>query len=381
MASLAALAAVVSVLAAPPGTGASPADPDAPQPEVEEADVSEAKRAFDEGLTAVADGEYELAVERFERAQALGPHPVTLFNLALALELAGRSPEAWELFDALVAVAESDRERRQIRRRMAKLDPQIAVVEIEADRGSRLCLDDFELVADDEGHRHLAVEPGRHTIRLDGLDIDVDLRPGDHRVLLLEDRAAKVGGRRGLLMPAMLGTGVGAAALALGLGVGALSTADTDLRTGLTVGASVSAGVALTAGIVAILVETRKLRDPSQSRHAPCPGNPELEGRVDVRIGPTLERPANFAAAIGPGDPGRLDELYERGVALPSSRLAAIPPSWTSTRAPTWRLDGIAPPRSSEISSRAQKRPETTAPAPSPDHASESRSERFESPP
>src|SRR5690242_8814364 len=95
-----------------------PPSADAPEPGARET----AKQAFDAGLTAVAAGEYEVAISAFERAYRLRPHTVTLFNLALALEKAGRRPEAWELFDDIVDVVESNAERREVRRHMRAIE-------------------------------------------------------------------------------------------------------------------------------------------------------------------------------------------------------------------------------------------------------------------
>jgi tetratricopeptide (TPR) repeat protein len=267
-----------------------------------------AKQAFDAGLAAVAAGEYEAAVGAFERAYGLRPHTVTLFNLALALEKAGRLPEAWELFDDIIDIVESNAERREVRRHMRTIETEIAIVEIDAKPKTRLCIDGIDMPKGDVSDFRLAVEPGRHELLLDDQLFAVSFDAGDRRVLLLEDADELLGGRRrGVLMPAMIGTSIGTGALALALGIGAAASQDPQTRTGLAASAATSAGLAVAAGIVALLLETRKLDDPT-ARVDPeggesCPGSTVLERRLDLRLGPTIGRPAEFASLLPPSMP------------------------------------------------------------------------------
>lgn len=313
--SFAALAYSVSLFVAPPAEAEKAVQParkadavdlppseDAAEPQpVEPVDPREtAKQAFDAGLAAVAAGEYAAAVSAFERAYGLRPHTVTLFNLALALEKAGRLPEAWELFDAIIDIVESNAERREVRRHMRTIEAEIAIVEIDAQPKTRLCIDGIDMPAGDVSDYRLAVEPGRHELLLDDQLFAVAFDAGDRRVLLLEDAEELLGGRRrGVLMPAMIGTAIGTGSLALALGIGAALPIDPDTRTGLGASAATSAGLAVAAGVVALLLETRKLEDPT-ARIDPeggqsCPGSTVLERRLDLRLGPTIGRPAEFA--------------------------------------------------------------------------------------
>jgi tetratricopeptide (TPR) repeat protein len=317
-ASFAALVYLASLFAAPPAEAAPPSDlppsdlppSDLPPSEgpAHEPDAREtAKQAFDAGLVAVAAGEYEVAVSAFERAYGLRPHTVTLFNLALALEKAGRLPEAWELFDDIVGIVESNAERREVRRHMRTIEAEIAIVEIDAKPKTRLCIDGIDMPEGDVSDFRLAVEPGRHELLLDDQLFAVAFEAGDRRVLLLEDAEELLGGRRrGVLMPAMIGTAIGTGTLSLALGIGAAVSIDSDTRTGLAASAATGAGLAVTAGIIALLLETRKLDDPT-ARVDPeggesCPGSTVLERRLDLRIGPTIGRPAEFALLPMPSD-------------------------------------------------------------------------------
>jgi hypothetical protein len=314
--SFAALAYSVSLFAAPPAEADDAVQPaghadavdlppsdesETPAEPAEPADPREsAKQAFDAGLAAVGSGEYAAAISAFERAYGLRPHTVTLFNLALALEKADRLPEAWELFDDIVDIVESNAERREIRRHMRTIEAEIAIVEIDAKPKTRLCIDGIDMPEGDVSGFRLAVDPGRHELLLDDQLFAVAFEAGDRRVLLLEDADELLGGRRrGVLMPAMIGTAIGTGTLALAFGIGAAASTNPDTRTGLAASAATSAGLAVAAGVVALLLETRKLEDPT-ARVDPeggqsCPGSTVLERRLDLRLGPTIGRPAEFA--------------------------------------------------------------------------------------
>lgn len=275
-----------------------------------------AKQAFDEGLQAVADEEFTAAVDAFERAYELRPHPVTLFNLALALEKAERLPEAWELFDTVVELVDSDAERRDIRRHMRAIEPQIAIVEIDANPRRRMCIDGFTMPAGQTSDFRLAVAPGTHDFILDDQHFSVDFQAGDRRVLLLDDVDEIVNGRRrGPLMPTMMGLTIGTGALAFGLGVGSAAAREPATKTGLAVGAGVSAGIAVGAGIVTLLLDRRVIPDPAANRRhrgPACPGSPELEDRLDRRLSPAIERPAEFALDFEPKLPVPERQLAEQ---------------------------------------------------------------------
>lgn len=318
-ASLAAFAALVistSPLTSAPAAvdfGPSPrADADGPSagqpvqsPDAERDDPREiAKQAFDEGLTAVASGEFERAVTSFERAYGLRPHPVTLFNLALALEKAKRLPEAWELFDDIIDTVESNAERREVRRHMRTIEAEIAIVEIDAHPRQRLCIDGLDMPKGETSEYRLALDPGRYDMLLDEHAFSVEFQAGDRRVMLLDRADVLVPSqRKSVLMPAMVGTAIGTGSLALALGIGAAASKDDLAQTRLAASAATSAGLAVAASVVVLLLETRVITDPTltypeRSNLSPgttCPGSPTLERRLDLRIGPTLGRPAEYA--------------------------------------------------------------------------------------
>ncbi len=333
--------------AAEPGSEA--AAPSEAAPPEQPADAREAaKLAFDRGLEAVAAHEYEAAVAAFEQAFRIRPHPVTLFNLALALEKAERLPEAWELFDDALDMVESDAERREVRQHMRTIAEAIAIVEIDARPRARLCIDGLALPTTDAGGYRLAIEPGRHRLLLDEHEFELESIAGERRVLLLDDfRSRRDEGReRSPAVPAMIGLGIGSGALALGLGLGATLVRTEPTRTGLGAGAAGSAGLAVVAGIAALIVETHVARERPRERASSrreCPGDPALEQRVDLRLAPLIDRPVEFA---------ELDAMpTPTPIPTPSSRLAGSP----APQLP--RLRSIAPPRRT-----AQNRPTTTTP-------------------
>jgi hypothetical protein len=338
MDSLAALTVAVCILAAPPqsqlpvGPEARPAAASS-EPDDDDDTREAAKRAFDLGLQAAANAEFDAAVSAFEHAYSLRPHPVTLFNLALALEKANRLPEAWELFDGMIDVVETDAERREVRRHMRTIANEIAIVEIDAKPQRRLCLDGLALPRGPTSAYRLAVEPGPRRMLLDDHEFVVDFAAGERRVLLLDDTHDLVDGRRrGPLTPALMGVTIGTGALALGFGIGAAASSHDQVRTGLAAAAATSAGLAVAAGILVLLIETRTMQDPTAQAPVPgddCPGSPELERRLDLRLGPTIDRPVEFAQTLElpPATPGaipipRVAEPVE--VALP--RLPSLVP-------------------------------------------------------
>ncbi len=307
-----------AVLAQGPNSG-SPADPpvdppaprlgpgtapDATQPEPAAREAA-AKEAFDHGLSAVSRGDYSDAVISFRRAYEFRPHPVALFNLALALEKAERLPEAWTVFDTLVDAVESKAETREIRRHMSAIAADIAILEVASTAApTRLCIDGLDILERGPTHRQIALEPGVHQLQIDDRQLSVRLGPGERRVVLLDPETARPqvpSKTRGL--PASIGVGIGAGALAVGLGAAALTpTLPAPQRRGLGMGAVGSAGVALTASVIAIILERRSARRGSSADRAargtsesaqtngrsrttlPCPGSPALERRIDIEL-------------------------------------------------------------------------------------------------
>jgi tetratricopeptide (TPR) repeat protein len=349
MASLVALTVALSLFASPPqsqlafGPEPSAADDRALSTDEHEA----AKQAFDQGLSAVVNGEFDVAVEAFEQAYRLRPHPVTLFNLALALEKAKRLPEAWALFDEVVDLVHTNAERREVRRHMLAIEAEITIVQIDAHPRDRMCMDGDPVPRDEAGVYRLAVTPGRHEILVDERSFVVELTTGDRRVLLLEDRQDQyVERHRGPLLPTMLGLTIGGGVGALGFGVGAALATTDSTRTGLAVGAASSAGIAVIGGLVALAIERRANKPAPTTQPAnDCP-NSSSPGRLDLELAPTIHRPASFASQL----------TVPSTLGVPLDQLAApTPAEFPHPRS-------IVPPRTTPPAGLAQNRPTTTTP-------------------
>jgi len=133
---------------------------------------SEAQAAFRDGVAAARAGEWQRAHEAFDRAYALSPRPVVLFNLAGAALQTGRllAAEAGYrqfLQDTSGEVSGASTERRAAAEsQLAELQMRIPRVRIEP-QGLR---PDDEIELDGRvlrwpGERELRVDPGAHQLR------------------------------------------------------------------------------------------------------------------------------------------------------------------------------------------------------------------------
>lgn len=293
---LASLALAAALFASQPPDPAS--DPDRSS----EARVA-AKLAFDEGLEAVADERYDQAIDAFHRAHALHPHPVTLFNLALSLEKADRLPESWSLFERVLGQLDDPNERQEVRRHLNAIEARIAIVEVDAQPTYRLCIDGHVMPAGPNGRPRMVLDAGTHGIDLDEHHIEIDLGAGERRLLLLDDPSARHGDINDELTVPMLGVTIGGGALAIGFGIGAAVAQQPDARTGMAIGAASGAGLAVGAGLVALLLDRRliharksKRRQQRDAEALVCPGSPAIAARVDVQLAesPPVELPAGL---------------------------------------------------------------------------------------
>lgn len=102
-----------------PPEPAAPPQPAAPAPE----DPKEAAaRFYEEGITLFQTGEYGEAAERFQQAYNFDPAPNLLFNLARALEMAGKKDEAVLHYKAYLARHEGAEDEGAVRDRIAELE-------------------------------------------------------------------------------------------------------------------------------------------------------------------------------------------------------------------------------------------------------------------
>ncbi len=205
----------------------------------------EAAAAFADGEAAFERGDYETASARFDRAQALSPHPWTLYNLALSHARAGHALAAWRAFDALASGAPGAPERGEAERERDALLPLLAQVHFHGS-GTRACLDG-EPVRVYDGAATRVVEPGLHRITTLAGDDNVALEPGT--ALRVDTTPPR---RRVDAAVVWAGVGLGGGAVALGGGVAAAALAERPVAQGLAAVAAIGGTAAIVAGAVAI---------------------------------------------------------------------------------------------------------------------------------
>lgn len=126
---LAALAAPALALAATAAPGAAHAQPKKKDPK-----LAEAKKLFDQGSDAYADGRYEDAVKAWEKSYELSGKPLIFESIANAYERLGDKKKAREYLARWRAEA-PQAEREQLDARIKNLDARIAAADAaEAER-------------------------------------------------------------------------------------------------------------------------------------------------------------------------------------------------------------------------------------------------------
>lgn len=98
--------ALALLAAAPPALAVSPDD------------AAVAKAAYDEGVGAFRGQDYETALAHFERAYALDPSPILLYNMARANEELGRPAASIERFEQYLEAAPDASDRGDVERRV-----------------------------------------------------------------------------------------------------------------------------------------------------------------------------------------------------------------------------------------------------------------------
>jgi len=127
-----------------------------------------AERMFQQGRTALAEENYEVARSHFEQSFKIDPALGTLLNLAVCEEKLGKLQAALaHLQDALGKAEAEDRRRPLIAQRLARLELRVPRLVVKPSRpldaGVSLSLDATPLAAADIG-KTLRVDPGRHVL-------------------------------------------------------------------------------------------------------------------------------------------------------------------------------------------------------------------------
>jgi hypothetical protein len=126
----------------------------------------EADAHFKRGMQKVRTGDYATAVEEFEAAERIQPHPATLYNLAQAYVKLDRVVQAARALREYVRVDGVAADRRaHAERQLKDLARRVAILEVNAKpAGARLFVDGVEIGAVPlEG---VVVEPGSHAVEL-----------------------------------------------------------------------------------------------------------------------------------------------------------------------------------------------------------------------
>lgn len=147
-----------------------------------------AEALFDQGRSALAEGDFETACGRFRESDRLDPALGTRFNLADCEEKRGHLATAWSLFRGVVAtLAEGDDRFPIAQRRLAALESRVPrltmVLASGAPRSTRVKEGDTEYAEGSFGVA-LPLDPGMHhlTVRAPGFherSLDVALEPGE----------------------------------------------------------------------------------------------------------------------------------------------------------------------------------------------------------
>lgn len=150
------------------------------------------RRAFEAGIDAYQKENWANAAKHFEAAHVLRPHPVVLFNWALAEQKLGRHVRAIGQFDRVLADPQTPKELLpEVQKEKEAAEKGLAILEIDADPKAERFVD--EKPVDGSTAR---VDPGEHRVRLvqDGktlLDKTLTVKAGE-RVRLAVDRPKEV---------------------------------------------------------------------------------------------------------------------------------------------------------------------------------------------
>lgn len=148
----------------------------APTAAQDEASRAQAREHFNAGVQRYEQGDYQGALEAFQEAYRLAPHPMVRVNMANCYEHLGRPLEALHHFERFLAESQSAtrQQRREVQAAIARLGQQLAEVRLSiAPDGALVTIDGAET------RRAPILEPVRLTagahrieVRLDGYRTD-----------------------------------------------------------------------------------------------------------------------------------------------------------------------------------------------------------------
>lgn len=160
-----------------------------------DADAAECgRREFDAGIEAYRSQDYAKASKHFESAYQLRPHPVVLFNWALAESRLQKYVEALEHFEKVLADPETPSDlRATLDEEKAKAERGVATIEVDGGGEGKIFVDEQVFEGKTASAR---VNPGTHHVRVeiggrDAVKRDVTLKAGE-RIQVAVDRTEVV---------------------------------------------------------------------------------------------------------------------------------------------------------------------------------------------
>jgi hypothetical protein len=153
---LAAALCVVAAAALPRPAAAQPSGSDA-----------EARRLFDEGVSALEREDYATALVAFQRARELSARPILLFNIGMCQRALLRYPEAIDSFRQFLVEAgrdATDDQRRQVVELIAEMESNLSQVTVQVNVDGALLFLDGQQVGSTPLVQPLRVGAGSHVL-------------------------------------------------------------------------------------------------------------------------------------------------------------------------------------------------------------------------
>lgn len=140
----------------------------------------QARARFKEGVDFYDKGQYENARLAFLQAYALKKHPAVLLNLAQSSSKAGHSLEAAKYFQQFIkeSTSASPAQRTDAENGLAEVRQKLGRIEIVAQPGTEITLDEKERLGTAPFADAIDVEPGSHTLRSSNETVRVTANAG-----------------------------------------------------------------------------------------------------------------------------------------------------------------------------------------------------------
>jgi tetratricopeptide (TPR) repeat protein len=122
-----------------------------------------ARRFFNAGQKAFAEGRFTDAAKAFEEAFRIKSHPAPLINAGDSYEKAGEYAQAARTYQRVLDLPESgEQDRADAVDRLSRLNPRLGILELIGDEETRARVDDDEF----RGGNRVYLFPGEHSVTL-----------------------------------------------------------------------------------------------------------------------------------------------------------------------------------------------------------------------